>query len=152
MAALKKMWCEKVIDNTAKWRSIYEMISWTLTMTQLKITTKCLYQQQITFGEPRRVLSSLWNVMPCNPLMSQKTGLFIATAMRTSNPIFCLIVWSMCEVQALLWEKSQHILKSTVLWDITPCSPMKVSHNFRGTYRFLPQSGTVSQAGNQHGS
>jgi hypothetical protein len=27
------------------------------------------------------------------------------------------------------------VMKSTVFWDITPCSPLKVNRNFGGTYR-----------------
>jgi hypothetical protein len=31
-------------------------------------------------------------------------------------------------------------VKSSVLWDIKPCSPVKFSRRFRGTYRHHPQS------------
>jgi hypothetical protein len=27
------------------------------------------------------------------------------------------------------------VMKSTIFWDITPCSPLKVNQHFGGTYR-----------------
>jgi hypothetical protein len=29
------------------------------------------------------------------------------------------------------------VMKSTILWDITPCSPLSVNRRFGGTYRLL---------------
>jgi hypothetical protein len=40
------------------------------------------------------------------------------------------------------------VMKSTVVWDITPCSPLKVNLRFRGTYvplkhwRYIPEDST----------
>jgi hypothetical protein len=41
-------------------------------------------------------------------------------------------------------------MKSSSSWDMTPCSLVKVSEHFGGTYRFHLQGRTVSQARNQH--
>jgi hypothetical protein len=37
------------------------------------------------------------------------------------------------------------VMKSTIFWDITPCSPLKVNQRFGGTYR-LQLQGRISQA------
>jgi hypothetical protein len=42
------------------------------------------------------------------------------------------------------------VMKSTILWDITPCSPLKVSRHFGGTYRLHLQSRRISRGRNQH--
>jgi hypothetical protein len=42
--------------------------------------------------------------------------------------------------------------KSTLIWDITSCSPLKTSWHFRGTCCLLPHSRRISQARNQHES
>jgi hypothetical protein len=44
------------------------------------------------------------------------------------------------------------VMKSTVIWDIMPCSPLKVNRRFGGTYRLYLQGGRISQAGNQRES
>jgi hypothetical protein len=44
-----------------------------------------------------------------------------------------------------------YILKSSIYWDITLCSPLKVSRRFRGTYRSLLQ-GRMSRARYEHES
>jgi hypothetical protein len=41
------------------------------------------------------------------------------------------------------------VMKSTVFWYITPCSPMKVNERFRGTYRPYLQGRRISRAWNQ---
>jgi hypothetical protein len=41
------------------------------------------------------------------------------------------------------------ILKSSVFWDITPCSPLKVNRRFRGTYRLYLQGRRTSRTRNQ---
>jgi hypothetical protein len=40
-------------------------------------------------------------------------------------------------------------MKSTIFWDITPCSPLKVNRRFGGTYRLHLQGRRISRAGNQ---
>jgi hypothetical protein len=48
-------------------------------------------------------------------------------------------------------EVSQQFMihpKSTIIWDITPCSPLKVNQCFRGTYRLHLQGRRISQARN----
>jgi hypothetical protein len=40
-------------------------------------------------------------------------------------------------------------LRSSVFWDITPCSPLKVNQNFGGTCRLHLQGRKISQARNQ---
>jgi hypothetical protein len=41
------------------------------------------------------------------------------------------------------------VVKSSFLWDITPCSPLKVSQHFKGTCRPYLQGQIISQARNQ---
>jgi hypothetical protein len=41
------------------------------------------------------------------------------------------------------------VMKSTVLWDITPCSALKSNRRFRGTYGLHLQGRRISQARNQ---
>jgi hypothetical protein len=36
-------------------------------------------------------------------------------------------------------------MKSTIFWDITPCSLLKVNRRFGGTYRLHPQIRRISQ-------
>jgi hypothetical protein len=40
------------------------------------------------------------------------------------------------------------VMKSSVLWDIRPCSPLKVNRYFGGTCRFHLQSRRISQERN----
>jgi hypothetical protein len=42
------------------------------------------------------------------------------------------------------------IRKSSVFWDITQCSPFRVSRSFRGTFRLRLHGWRVSQARNEH--
>jgi hypothetical protein len=51
-------------------------------------------------------------------------------------------------------EVVKHIgaVKSTIFWDITPCSPLKVNRHFGGTYRLLLQGRRISRARNQRES
>jgi hypothetical protein len=44
------------------------------------------------------------------------------------------------------------IMKSTIFWDITPCSPLKVNRRFGGTYRLHLQGRKISRARNQRES
>jgi hypothetical protein len=37
-------------------------------------------------------------------------------------------------------------MKSSILWDIMPCSPLKVKHHFGGTFHLHLQSQRISQA------
>jgi hypothetical protein len=41
------------------------------------------------------------------------------------------------------------VIKSTIFWDRTPCSPLKVNRRFGGTYRLYLQGRRVSRARNQ---
>jgi hypothetical protein len=43
-------------------------------------------------------------------------------------------------------------MKTTIFWPITPCSPLKVSRRFRGTYRLHLQGQRISRARNQRES
>jgi hypothetical protein len=38
------------------------------------------------------------------------------------------------------------VMKSTVFWDITPCSPLKVNRHFGGKYRLHIQDRKISSA------
>jgi hypothetical protein len=38
------------------------------------------------------------------------------------------------------------VMKSTIFWDITPCSPLKVNRRFGGTHRLHLQSRRISRA------
>jgi hypothetical protein len=40
--------------------------------------------------------------------------------------------------------------RSSVFWNITPCSPIKAKRRFGGTFCFHPQSRRISRARNQH--
>jgi hypothetical protein len=49
-----------------------------------------------------------------------------------------------------MWaQKHIYILKSTIFFDITPYSPLKVNRRFGGTYRLHLQSRRISRAKNQ---
>jgi hypothetical protein len=41
------------------------------------------------------------------------------------------------------------VMKSTIFWDITPCSPLKVNRRFGGTYHLHLQGRRISRARNQ---
>jgi hypothetical protein len=41
------------------------------------------------------------------------------------------------------------VIKSTIFWDITPCSPLRVNRRFGGTYRLHLQCRKTSRAWNQ---
>jgi hypothetical protein len=41
------------------------------------------------------------------------------------------------------------VIKSTIFWDITPCSPLKVSRRFGGTYHLHLQGRRKNRARNQ---
>jgi hypothetical protein len=41
-------------------------------------------------------------------------------------------------------------IKSPIVWDMTPCSPVKANRRFGGTYRLRLQRRRVSQARNKH--
>jgi hypothetical protein len=43
-------------------------------------------------------------------------------------------------------------MESTIFWDITPCSPLKVNRHFGGAYRLQLQGRRISRARNQRGS
>jgi hypothetical protein len=45
--------------------------------------------------------------------------------------------------------KHPQSVKSIILWDITPCSPLEVSRRFGGTYRLYLQGRRISRARNQ---
>jgi hypothetical protein len=40
-------------------------------------------------------------------------------------------------------------MKSSIFWDITPCSPLRFNRRFGGTYRLHLQGGRISLARNQ---
>jgi hypothetical protein len=42
------------------------------------------------------------------------------------------------------------VMKSTIFWDITPCSPLKVNRRFGGMYRLHLQGRRISRGRNQH--
>jgi hypothetical protein len=44
------------------------------------------------------------------------------------------------------------VMKSTIFWDITPCSLLKVNRRFGATYRFHLQGRRISRARNQRES
>jgi hypothetical protein len=45
-------------------------------------------------------------------------------------------------------KANQMFQKSTIFWDITPCSPLKVSRRYGGTYRLHHRGRRISGAGN----
>jgi hypothetical protein len=45
--------------------------------------------------------------------------------------------------------KTKSIIKSTIFWDITPCSPLNVNRRFGGTYRLHLQGRRISRERNQ---
>jgi hypothetical protein len=44
------------------------------------------------------------------------------------------------------------VMKSTIFWDIMPCSPLKVNRRFGGIYHLHLQDQRISRARNQHES
>jgi hypothetical protein len=44
------------------------------------------------------------------------------------------------------------VMKSSIFWDITPCSPLKVNRSFGGTYRLHLQGRRISRARDQRES
>jgi hypothetical protein len=44
------------------------------------------------------------------------------------------------------------VMKSSVFWDIPPCSPLKVDRRFGGTYRLYHQGRRMNQARNRRGN
>jgi hypothetical protein len=44
------------------------------------------------------------------------------------------------------------VMKSTIFWDITPCSALKVIRRFGGSYRLRLQGRRISRARNQRES
>jgi hypothetical protein len=42
------------------------------------------------------------------------------------------------------------VMKTSVFWDITPCSPLKVDRPFGGVYRLYIHGRTISQETRQH--
>jgi hypothetical protein len=44
------------------------------------------------------------------------------------------------------------VMNSSLLWDITPCSPLKVNQRFEGTCRLHLQGPRISRTRNQRGS
>jgi hypothetical protein len=58
------------------------------------------------------------------------------TTIRTSSVLSPIILWHTSYVFPLLFVVLiSPDLKNTSFWDITPCSPLKVSRRFGGTYR-----------------
>jgi hypothetical protein len=41
------------------------------------------------------------------------------------------------------------VMKSSIFWNVTPCSPFKFDRCFGGTYRLQLQGGRMSRASNQ---
>jgi hypothetical protein len=85
-------------------------------------------------------------------LTVKKCGLFILEVQRTNMtnikiPIFTLTLNLFC----YLFQPNLK-LKSTILWDITPCSPLRVNRRFGGTYRLHLQDRKIGEAKNQRES
>jgi hypothetical protein len=59
--------------------------------------------------------------------------------------------WRNSERNMFNWHNVDHEshIKSTIFWDITPCSPLKVSKRFGGTYRPHLHGRRISQARHQ---
>jgi hypothetical protein len=47
------------------------------------------------------------------------------------------------------YTDSIFLLKSLILWDVMPCSPLKANRRFEGTYHLHLQGGRTSQARNK---
>jgi hypothetical protein len=81
--------------------------------------------------------------------------------------LFQSIIWRRCHYRDCIKSKIRQltnmehyvgsevltaaVTKSSIFWDITPCSPLKVYRCFRGICRLHLQSLRISQARNQHG-
>jgi hypothetical protein len=61
-----------------------------------------------------------------------------------------------CDQQDLLYlgfaVLTAVVMKSTIFWNITPCSPLRVNRRFGGTHRLHLQGRKISQARNQRES
>jgi hypothetical protein len=55
------------------------------------------------------------------------------------------ITWKRMKNPTRFWYFNPTVTKSTIFWDITPCSPLKVNRRFRETHRFHLQ-GRISRA------
>jgi hypothetical protein len=51
-----------------------------------------------------------------------------------------------------LWNVANYNMKSSIFWDITPCSPMNFNRRFGGTYRLHLQGRRISRLRSQRGS
>jgi hypothetical protein len=83
--------------------------------------------------------------------------------MFTLCAVVCLVIVNILRIRRILLLQCIYvgfevliavIMKSTIFWDITPCSKLKVNQHFRGTYRLHLQGWRVSKARyqNQAGS
>jgi hypothetical protein len=93
-----------------------------------------------------------WVVTPCNSVEAHRH--FTATYRRhleggglTGNTAAATNL-SIVEFEVL----TAVVMKSTIFWDITQCSPLRVKRRFGGTYRLQLQGRKISRARNQRES
>jgi hypothetical protein len=88
-----------------------------------------------------------WDITPCSPLKV--------------NQLFGGTCRLHCKSRKISQARNQHeagskqspaIRKTSLFWDITPCSPLKVNQHFRGTCRLNLQGRWISQAEKQYRS
>jgi hypothetical protein len=83
-------------------------------------------------------IENLWNFSTCG----------IAA---TENSVLQLKYKRLYLTESIL-RKTTHIMKSSIFWDMTLCSPLKVNWCFRGTHRFHLQGQRIFWARYQHES
>jgi hypothetical protein len=75
----------------------------------------------------------------CNFIFLRK----VATEMSTIPSLVSFLFYVGFEILTAV------IVKSSILWDRRPCSPLKIKRHFGGTYRLHLQVRTISQTRNQ---
>jgi hypothetical protein len=65
--------------------------------------------------------------------------------------IFCVYLKILTTLILLsrIWGSSSRVMKSSIFWYITPCSPLKVNRRFGGTCRLHLHGPKISQARNK---
>jgi hypothetical protein len=108
--------------------------------------TPCVFVPLLVLWLRFRILVSLFI---CKKVSDSESDVWnYAISCYHSNELWSN-AWT-CHVAGYEWANS--LLKSTIFWEITPCSLLKVNRRFEGTYRFHLQGRRISRARIQHES
>jgi hypothetical protein len=86
------------------------------------------------------LLQSLSQSLPASSIRKKGTG----------NLQFPDRIWSLKKGIFVVLTRGIVQQKNSLLWDITPCGPLKVNRRFGGTCRFHLQGRSIRQAKNRH--